>query len=71
MKELWSKIELKLKVCICVFFGGIGSFLLGQIILCLPFLIYLGHSFCLFGAIATVAGCISLIVFWIHWADRR
>ena len=66
LKTLWKKIEARLRVCLCVFFGGLLTLLLMQFIEpILPnFSIFLG----LLGGLAVGAGIVSLLIYWINWA---
>jgi len=71
MMELWSKIELKLRIGIFVFLGGFLTLLLGQMIISIPIFAILGFIFSIFGSIVAIIGCISMIAYWIDWYDTN
>lgn len=67
IREIFFKIEEKLRVCLCVLFGGMLTSFIGSI---LPqswwFSILIGFG----GGVAIVIGFISLVIYWIQWADK-
>lgn len=68
MDSIWTKIDFRLRICIVVFLCGLFTTPLG--IMAYGINEVLGIYFGIIGAIATVIGIISMLIYWASWADR-
>jgi len=68
MDSIWKKIDFRLRICIVVFLSGLLTTPFG--IMAYDVNEVLGIYFGIIGAIATVIGIISMLIYWASWADE-